>query len=135
MREESSGSGLVFGWFLILGIAAILKILPLIIGLILLNYILKRYDKFKTEKNKITEDEESIITYNFDDYSTGTEMAPVEYKETVSKALIEDAISVLVNLRTNKGLAKQAVNEAVENGATTLEEIVKQSLQLLNSHK
>ena len=130
MGKESSPATLVAGWFMLMGIAFLFNMLPLVVIVYVIYYIGKGMQK--PEKPPIVGP--NVIVYDFDTYDIGELPAyvPEPSKSTVPANIIEDAISVLVNLRTNKGLAKEAVEMAVENGAETIEEIIKQSLQSLN---
>jgi hypothetical protein len=141
MSKESSPATLVGGWFLLMGLAFIFKLLPLVLVVCIIYYCFKGKEKEKSTKHTIPE--QNVIVYDFDTFLADELSKPVvsesalseQAKPSVPDNIIEDSVSVLVNLRTNKGLAKQAVDEAIENGATTIEEIIKQSLQLLNSHR
>ena len=130
MGKETSPVTLVAGWFMLLGIAFIFKMLPLILLVCAIHYYCKAWKK-QTESLKC-EYETEPITFNFDEYVPKEAVVDVP-ESAVPNHIVEDAVSVLVNLRTNKTLAREAVEMAVENGATTIEEIIKQSLQSLNT--
>jgi hypothetical protein len=125
--EQTTSSTMVFGWFVLIGIAFLLNTLPLIIGLAALWYLIKLFPK-PSESEQPTKTEEEIPSYTWDDTLT------YEPIESVSEETISDAISALQNLGSRKGDAKVAVEMAVNNGAISLEEMVKQGLQNLN-HK
>lgn len=130
MGKESGPGTLVGGWFMLLGLAFLFNILPLVVIVCIIYFIGRRW----VESIDPPTTEPEVTVYDFDTYDVGElpTYVPEPTKPTVPDNIVEDAVSVLVNLRTNKGLAKEAVTLAVENGAETIEEIIKQSLQSLN---
>jgi hypothetical protein len=139
ISKESSPGTLVAGWFMLMGLAFVFNMLPLILGVFIIYSVCKNLPKSKA----CPVQEQNVIVYDFDTFLAEEQSKQVvsetvlsePVKPSVPDNIIQDSVSVLVNLRTNKVLAKQAVDEAIENGATTIEEIIKQSLQLLNSHR
>ena len=131
-KNKPSPAVLIAGLFALTGFILFFGTVPLV-EVVLLYWWLKWEPKSDKAK-KATVVKPEIAVFNFDDYDVGELPAyvPEPIKPTVPDNIIEDAVSVLINLRTNKGLAKEAVTQAVENGAETIEEIVKQSLQTLN---
>ena len=127
MGEETSSSTMVFGWLVFVGIAFLLNAAPFIIGLALLYYLLKYLPKSSEPEKEIPEEEIPAYTWN-----DSVPYEPINLEPAVSEEIIADAISALVNLGSRKGDAKVAVEMAVNNGAISLEDIVKQGLQNLN---
>lgn len=131
-KNKSSPAALIAGLFALLGVSLLFNIA--IISFVVILCVIYHIGKGWVESIGPPAKEPEAIVYNLDNYDIGELPAyvPEPIKPTVPDNIIEDAVSVLVNLRTNKGLAKEAVTQAVENGAETIEEIIKQSLQTLN---
>lgn len=50
-------------------------------------------------------------------------------------AMVNDAISALLNLGYKKSLSQQAVKQAIKSGADTIEDIIKEALKYLTENK
>ncbi len=134
--KKSSNGTLVAGWFMLLGLAFLFKLIPLFLVVLVIYYIAKGFQKPK--ESPIAEPE--VITYTFEEYdpvkiAAMMPPAPAEpTKPIVPDNVIADAISSLCKLGTQQDVAKEAVVMAVENGANTLEEVIKQSFQKIYSN-
>ena len=141
--KESSPATWVCGWFMLLGLAFLTKLALFMIGLYIIYRLLKAGQIGGQEKVQIEERKEAQKFPTSDPRSVSEAYAKLILDNAVQVQLvaesaipndiIEDAVSVLYNLGTNKGAARQAVMMAIEDGAITLEKIVTQSLRILNS--
>lgn len=130
-ETETSPTTMVFGWIILLILGAMVNILPILVGIFLLycGYLIVSGYRREPTPETITETPTlDIPTFTFDNAD------PVQATPPVSQKDIDDVISALYNLGyKNKGELKITVNSVVEQGAVSLEEIIRDSLQLLNS--
>lgn len=127
MSKESTSGSLLFGWVVLLGIAFILKTIPIIVGIILLIGVIECFQKPEKENQP---GQEEITTIPF---IINPANIPLTIPEpSVSSTDMEDAISAIQNLGTRKGDATDAVKLAIEQGATSIEDMIKIGLRNLN---
>ena len=128
LGKEIGPGTVIAGWAMLCGLALLIDLAPMII-IICIVY------SWKKNKKRKEEEAEPIVVYPLEHYAPEV----VEgYDTTLESAgpvdVIEDAVSALRNLGTNKGIAEDAVRQAIEGGETTLERILTKALQLRRSN-